>query len=165
MFSGARLYDSCVVTRTGAGTPCFSLSRTFFLSLSLIPLPVPPARVPATLKPTSMAILRRFLRCQVPLLLWGVVRVCGILGWCVYLRHGAFAARGSRYGRIFLRNVVRSPYKGRLRGFMAFLASLIRSQIKGYDDAYSWIRRFKYENDISEMNHEINECALRGFSH
>lgn len=57
------------------------------------------------------------------------------LGRYVYLRHGALVAGGKRYGRIFLRNVVRSPYKGRLRGFMAFLAPLIRSQINGYDDA------------------------------
>jgi len=138
-------------------------SLSFFFSL--IPLPIPPA----TLKPTSMAILRRFLRCQVPLLLWDIARICGILGHAfrtvrLFASRGS-CGRGNRYGRIFLRNVARSPYKGRLREFTAFLASLIRSQIKGYDDAYSWIRRFKYKNDKSEMNHKINECAFRGFLH
>lgn len=56
------------------------------------------------IKPTSMAILWRFLRCQVPPSGARIVRkvLQRVLGR--YLRHGAFAGR-ERYGRISPRNV------------------------------------------------------------
>lgn len=115
MFSGARLYDSRTVTRTGAG-PSFFLSLSFLLSYPSS------YSAPATLSPTSMAILRRFLRCQVPLLLRRIVRVYA--GFYRAFKTGLvvrlFASRSS-CGREAIRVDIsaecgaRSTYKGRLR--------------------------------------------------
>jgi len=70
-----------------------------------------------------MAILRRFLPCQVPLgcavyCIWGFTERLGR-----YLRHGRSCGQ-RRYGRIFLRNANRGPCKERLWEFTALLVPL-----------------------------------------
>lgn len=138
-------------TRRGG---CWGPVRFFSLSLSLtfVPSHVSPnesALARSTFKPGSMAILRRFLRRQVP---HGHVRArVRVHTHCNVEFYSAFRtlfaprrceARGSGDGRcdttrdISTGNVMRSPCDGRLREFIALLAPLvyIRSRINGYND-------------------------------
>lgn len=164
MFSGARLYDSCVVTRTGDGA--FSLSR-HFLSFSLsYPSSYPSRDIKTDLDGDFTAF---FLRCQVPLLLWDIiVRVCGILGHA-FRTVRLFASRGScgrgktDTGGYFCGMSRKVHIKGDYGNLWCFLCPLFARKLK---DMTMLVVEYdaKYKNDISEVYHEINKCVSQIFT-